>query len=364
MKKISLEQLQRESRTESYLEQYRYICAQIEENKIMPVKNSPLNGKKPALHTSYWLVEEKPDYGEEIAELQFQTVPAIRTDYYLKHPEIYRQERNWVRLLNRFFLEQSGARSRHLPPVSLNERSFQIWGREKFLQREQGRKILAHCGISLEELHVYRTTEPLAYYSRTRQVPQTILILENKDTFYTMRRWLMGEGEADSMVAFGNEPGGHAFAEKAASSRKIFGTEIGTVIYGAGKGILRSSQDFRFCVEPHINHPGNEILYFGDLDYEGIGIYERLAALFSAGEETAECTGRHEIKPFIRAYEKMIEKAREYGNDFLPHMSGNQNQNLSGLFFRYFSHETKEAMIWLLEAGKYIPQEIVTITDY
>ena len=135
MKKISLEQLQRESRTESYPEQYRYICAQIEENKIMPVKNSPLNGKKPALHTSYWLVEEKPDYGEEIAELQFQTVPAIRTDYYLKNPEVYRQERNWVRLLNRFFLERSEAGSRNLSPASLNERSFQIWGREKFLQR-------------------------------------------------------------------------------------------------------------------------------------------------------------------------------------------------------------------------------------
>lgn len=413
MKKISLEQLQKESRTESYPEQYRYICAQIEENKIMPVKNSPLNGKKPALHTSYWLVEEKPDYGEEIAELQFQTVPAIRTDYYLKHPEVYREERNWVRLLNRFFLKQSGARSRHLPPVSLNERSFQIWGREKFLQREQGRKILAHCGISLEELHVYRTTEPLAYCSRTRQVPQTILILENKDTFYTMRRWLMGEGagEANGMTAFGNEtgeavkgeanepyianePGGASGTHKIAkvSSRKIFGKEIATVIYGAGKGILRSFEDFRFCVEPHINHPENEILYFGDLDYEGIGIYERLAALFCAGEATSadarfgegmpsgfvtdaidECIRKtasddtdesREIKPFIQAYEKMIEKADRYGKDFLPDMSGNQNHNLTGRFFQYFSHETKKAMVQLLEAGKYIPQEIVAITDF
>ena len=147
-------------------------------------------------------------------------------------------------------------------------------------------------------------------------------------------------------------------------------------------------------MELHINHPENEILYFGDLDYEGIGIYERLASLFSrGGEKEGECINENkdaagaatdamdghaqnktagstgagdlcEIKPFIRAYEKMIEKARECGNDFLPHMSGNQNQNLSGLFFRYFSHETKEAMMRLLEAGKYIPQEIVAITDF
>lgn len=374
MKKISLEELQKESRTDSYLEQYRYICGRIESGKIMPVKSSPLNGKKPALHTSYWLVEETPDYGEEIEELQFRTVSAIRTDYYLKHPDVYREERKWVQLLNRFFLEQSEAGGEGRLYVSLNERSFQIWGREKFLQREQGRKILAHCGVGMEELRVYQTTEPLAYYSCTRRVPQTILILENKDTFYTMRRWLMGGDETDGMdgaeervfldgingedrVGEPGKLGKKPEAGKAAetSARKIFGTDIATVIYGAGKGILRSFEDFRFCVEPHINHPDNEILYFGDLDYEGIGIYERLAALFSEGKE---------IRPFVQAYEKMIEKAREYGRDFLPEMSENQNHSLSGLFFRYFSDETKDTIGKLLETGKYIPQEIVTITDY
>ena len=394
MKKISMEELQRESRTDSYPEQYRYICGRMESGRIMPVKSSPLNGKKPALHTSYWLVEEKPDYGEETEELQFRTVPGIRTDYYLKHLDVYREERKWVRLLNRFFLEQRGAGGEGPACVSLNERSFQIWGREKFLQREQGRKILAHCGIGMEELRVYQTTEPLAYYSGTRRVLQTVLILENKDTFYTMRRWLMGG------FALSGEDGGKEESVDAASSPgKIFGREIGTVIYGAGKGILRSFEDFQFCVEPHINHPNNEILYFGDLDYEGIGIYERLAALFSMGKEetgngksgdngeempeaveepagcvgeeeafpaaqAGECSCLHEIKPFIQAYEKMIEKAREYGRDFLPEMSENQNHSLSGLFFRYFSEETKAAMRELLEAGKYIPQEIVTITDY
>lgn len=354
MKKISLEQLLKESRTDSYPEQYRYLCIQIESGKIMPVKSSPLNGKKPALHTSYWLAEEKADYTEETEELQFRTVPAIRTDYYLSHPEAYREERKWVRLLNDFFLEQSRTGTANLPYTSLNERSFQIWGREKFLQKEQGRKILSHCGVSLEQLHVYRTTEPLAYYSHTRQTPQTILILENKDTFYTMRRWLMGDGGTDDMPFPGNGAGEGTFPER--SARKIFGREIGTIIYGAGKGILRSFEDFRFCVEPHINDPENEILYFGDLDYEGIGIYERLADLFS--------TDGVKISPFIRAYEKMIEKAHGCGMDFLPEMSENQNRNLSGKFFRCFSDQTKESMRQILEEGRYIPQEIVLMTDY
>lgn len=349
MKKIPLEQLLKESRAETYSEQYRYVCRQMEEQKIKAVKASPLNGKKPALHLSYWLMEEEPDYKEQIEELKFQMVPAIRTDYYLNHLDVYCAEEKWVRLLNRYLLEQGETEPES---VSLNERSFQIWGREKFLLREQGKKVLAHCGVETEQLHVYGTTEPLAYYSGSRRAPQTILILENKDTFYSMRKHLMN------------------------GSDKIFGEGIGTVIYGAGKGILRSFEDFRFCVESHINDTRNRIVYFGDLDYEGIGIYERLAGLFCVMDSAEQCAGKkngqrlmkeaenHEIKPFIQAYEKMLLKAERYGMDFLPETSENQNRNLSGQFFRYFSNEMKDRMERILCAGKYIPQEIINIMDF
>lgn len=378
MRKIPLERLLEESRAESYAEQYQYVCGLIEEGKLMPVKRSPRNGKKPALHLSYWLVEEIPDYGQEMEELKFRTVPAIRTDYYLKHPEVYRAEAEWVRLLNRFFLEHSGE---ELPCVSLNERSFQIWGREKFLQREQGKTVLSHCGVEVGQLRVYDTTEPLAYYSADRRAPQTVLILENKDTFYSMRRYLMRGRAAEEgcAVQAGCTPQGErteqagctpqgerapqagCAAREEGTSAKIFGVAVGTVIYGAGKGIFRSFEDFRFCVEPHINDPQNEILYFGDLDYEGIGIYERLAELFG-GEGTGAENRR--IRPFVQAYEKMVDKAGQAGMDFLPKMSENQNRSLSGLFFRCFSQEMADKMKRLLEAGNYIPQEIINITDF
>lgn len=328
MKRISLEQLIRESKAPTYRQQYQFICHKIETNQIKPVKNSPLNGKTPALHTRYWITEPKPDYTDLMEELQFQISPAIQTDYYLNHLDVYQKEQKWVRLLSRYFKKQGHDSPE---PVSLNERSFQIWGREKFLQREQGKKILAHCGISVGQLFVYETTEPLAYYSADRQIPQTVLIVENKDTFYSMRRSLF------------------------TGLKKIFSEEIGTVIYGAGKGILRSFSDFGFCAEPHIRAPENRILYFGDLDYEGICIYERLHALFCS---------EHEIVPFAGAYEAMLAKTKEYGMDFLPEASENQNQNLSGQFFRYFPKKSTEAMETVLRAGKYIPQEILNIRDW
>lgn len=328
MKRISLEQLLKESRKDSYLEQYQYICEQIKQQKIKAVKNSPLNGKTPALHVSYWIIGPKSDYRAQMEELQFQMVPAIRTDYYLRHPDVYQKEEKWVKLLNRYFLEYGETEQK---PVSINERSFQIWGREKFLQKGQGRQILKHCGVTLEQLNVYHTTEPLAYYSGSKNTPQTVLILENKDTFYSMRRHLLSGG------------------------RKILGEDIGTVIYGAGKGILRSFEDFGFCVEPYINAKNNRILYFGDLDYEGIGIYERLEELFGRD---------HILTPFVQAYEKMLQKSETYGIDFLPETSDKQNRNISGRFFRFFSDEMTERIQKILEAEKYIPQEIINITDF
>lgn len=357
MKKITLEQLLRESGEEAYPEQYRYICRRIEAGELIPVKKSPINGRKPALHLSYWLAEEVPDYRDETEELKFCMTPMIRTDYYLKHLKTYREEAVWVRMLNRYFLEQEEWKdggAAEAVPVSLNERSFQIWGREKFLQREQGRKILAHCGVALEQLHVYGTVEPLACYSCVRSVPQTVLILENKDTFYSMRRYLSGDWRKLSDVG----RSGDCQTRNGELPRTIFGREIGTVIYGAGKGILRSFEDFRICVEAHVNAPENEILYFGDLDYEGIGIYERLAELSGTGED------EYVIKPFIQAYEKMLEKAGTKGMDFLPDTSENQNRNLSGVFFRYFEESAGARMKRILESGKYIPQEIINITDF
>ena len=58
----------------------------------------------------------------------------------------------------------------------------------------------------------------------------------------------------------------------------ICGEQIGTLIYGAGKGILAAFSDFDSSGEPYMTAQGNTVLYFGDLDYEGIGIYENFAS--------------------------------------------------------------------------------------
>ena len=326
MKRISLEELLLSKSGLSYDKQYDYIRSLLDSGRIRPVKASGTNGKKPALYREYWMQEKKKDYSAVEEELKYQITPLLSVDYYLSHPDIYEQDRHWVLLLNDYLKTRLGQLEY---AESLNERSFEIWCREKFLSKEQGKRILKHCGIREEFLNMYGTTEPLAYYSHTRNVPQNLLILENKDTFYSMRRHLLE----------GNEG--------------ILGVKTGTLIYGAGKGILRSFRDFDLCVEPYMKEQANRIYYFGDLDYEGIGIYENLAGMFR---------NRWEIFPFCPAYAAMLDKGGRVSE--LPDTKEHQNRNISQTFFSYFTPGQVQRMREILEAGKYIPQEILNITDF
>lgn len=325
MKKKDLNQLLKQHTAATYEEQYRLITGLVQDGMIKPVKASGLNGKKPALYREYWILEPKKDYQDLIEELKFRLVPAIHVDYYLAHPDIYAEDRQWVLLMDEYLRTQ---RNRLETMESMNERSFEIWGREKFLKQEKGRKLLKRMGITLEFLNLYETTEPLSYYSHSRQVPQNLLIIENKDTFYTMRRYLLNGGW------------------------RILNMEIGTLIYGAGKGILRSFRDFSLCVEPYMNDSRNTIYYFGDLDYEGIGIYENLYSLFD---------GYCQIKPFTAAYTAMLKKAGR--TEDLPETKEKQNRNIGSVFFDCFEEDYKRKIMDILAKERYIPQEILTIRD-
>lgn len=326
MKKRSLDEILGKRIQDSYENQYQYVKALIEREQIKPVKNSIGNGKKPALHMQYWLIEEKPDYSAWKDELLYRTDPHIQVDYYLHHLELYDQDRQYVRRLSEYLHRNGGMPSF---PISRNERSFEIWGEEKFLTSGSGRKILKRCNIDEAALNIYSTAEPFAYYASHRTTPQKILILENKDPFFGMRKFLL-EGNTE-----------------------ILGVKIGTLIYGAGKRVVSSFREFEISAEPYMKDDKNEILYFGDLDYEGILIYETLAEMFADSGL---------IKPFIPAYIAMLDKGDVAQT--LPASKEHQNRNNNGNFFSFFDEHTVGRMKNILERGRYIPQEILNTEDY
>ncbi len=322
--KITLDEVQRYFEIEEYIMLVEKVRGLIEENALNPIKSSGLNGKKPALYQKYRIIREKKDDNSFKDELRYM-VPELCPDFYLLHMEQYEKDREYIRRLNDYMIK---SRSNLNCAVSINERSFEIFGREKFLLKEGGIGLLKKLGLPFERLNSYETSQPLAYYSYKKEEGQTLLFIENKDTFYSMRKHMLE----------GNE--------------KIMGTSVGTLIYGGGKAVYRSVSDFDRCIEPYMKSEKNTILYFGDLDYEGILIYEQLKNLMMP---------TYNVLPFTIAYQKMILKSESI---VLPETKEQQNKNCGSEFLKYFDEDIIYKIKQILESGRYIPQEILQFSDF
>ena len=326
-KKVTLDEISKFYKIEEYRLLYEQIKQDIEQGIIVPIKSSKLNGKKPALYHTYKVIPLEEDYSMYESEMAYELNGLMDLSYYRKNMSQYVKDRVYIKQLSHFLDYEKDALKE---AVSMNERSFEIWGREKYLKQEGGKRLLKNLEIGIERLHIYETAEPIAYYAHHKQVPQHVLILENMDTFYSMRRYLLS---------------GHSH---------ILGIPIGTLIYGGGKGICKSFKDFSWGVEPYLAQKENTFLYFGDLDYEGIGIFESLKDIFNEV---------YQMIPFKEAYVKMIKKAGKQKTN-LPQTKEGQNKHLTGIFFSFFDERIKKQMIEILEAERYIPQEILNIKDF
>lgn len=324
-KKITLDEISKVYKINDYHSLVHFIMDKIEAGFIEPIRNSGTNGKTPALYNRYRIIDLEVDNKEYENELMFNLHSSLKIDYYLKNISKYKEDREYILQLSNYI---SNHKELLNEPISMNERSFEIWNREKYLQKEGGFRILKNIGFSPHDLNIYETTEPLSYYSHHKNIPQNVLILENKDTFYSMRRHLIN------------------------GNKTILGLPIGTLIYGKGKGIIKSFKDFTFCVEPYLSDKSNQIIYLGDLDYEGILIYEQLSAVFM---------DRIPIKPFIEAYVYMLKKAKKV---ILPETKEGQNKNIGNYFLDSFNDNDRAEILEILRDNKYIPQEILSSRDF
>ncbi|MBZ9607724.1 DUF2220 domain-containing protein [Clostridium estertheticum] len=326
-KRIDIDELQQYLNIEDYMELAKVVRNLINEEVILPIKSSNLNGKKPGLYNRYTIIDAKQENSKYTQELSYGINVRLDKTYYMKNIGKYKEDRNFILSLSRFLDERIDLLNTE---VAANERSFQIWEREKFLNREGGKRILRNLNLSEKFLNIYDTTQPLSYYSYSKNSPQKILIIENKDTFYSMRKHLIK------------------------GNNTIFSEEIFTLIYGGGKNIYKTFKDFELCAEPYLLHKDNEILYLGDLDYEGIIIYEGLYEIFK---------GNFNIKSFVKGYEFMLDKFIKE-NISLPDTKEGQNRNIGEIFLREFTQEYRDVIMNILSSNKYIPQEILNIGDF
>ena len=163
------------------------ISELVDASILEPVKNSGQNGnRKYPLFKKYRILIK--DESSEEAEKQIRQLhPALqRTGYLSSHVQEYLKHRDVIECLNAFLFSRNAGE-----PISRKERSFEIFGREKVLDESEVKSLLRHLEISESDLGFYDTPEYCFHdYIPERKNDLTLLICENKDIWFNIRRCL------------------------------------------------------------------------------------------------------------------------------------------------------------------------------
>lgn len=301
---------------------YEAIQSLQDEGQLTAIHNNQYNGRTPSLPLYYWVnVKVQADKWNRLEMMKLSDL--FDFSFYERHPE-WQTKEEWYRIQNLYAFLQS---SQEREIVSLEERSLELFGNEKFLLDSvsfpDGRGFLARIGVSEEQLKVVNYREPFVFWMKQGKEMkdiQRVLIVENLSFFHTSIKLL----EADQLD---------------------YDPEL--IIYGEGTKIERSFSFF-FKIFP----PKSYLFYYaGDLDAAGYGIITRLIEKFS------NCC----IQPALKIYRKMLECLHQRNEQ----KSGQiQNLKYRDAFFEWFTEEEQEVLKQLWQENKRIPQEVLTIETW
>lgn len=215
-------------------------------------------------------------------------------------------------------------RTKNIKEISINERSFELFGDEKFLSSNSGKKLLNRHHLSLHHLKCYETPEPFLYYVNHNSINNDMLIIENKDTWFTFRKILM-------------------------ENKTILGYPFKYLVYGQGRKIQKS---FSYMEENDCENlkDTENIYYFGDIDSSGIDIFYKLKNKYP----------KYFIRPFFPAYKFLIE------NENKKRLKTTKKIDLAvyKLFdFRGLGEDEFFDMLHICNENYIIPQEILNYEE-
>lgn len=312
----------------------------VKQGVLEPIRASKTNGRIPALYNKYRIKKTQKDYSKTIGKIKLLH-PNFDHQAYFNDPELYEINEGSITALSYYFWH---CEKELETPMSVNERSFRIWGREKYLKEH----LIGLSGfiklrmlsdnefipekVFKEILNFYSTPEPFFDYVHEKKSEMNVLIIENKDTWYSLRKALKETG-----------------------NNTIYGKSYQILLYGEGRKITRSTSRLEEYHNEILSNSKNTYAYFGDLDIEGLLIY---CDLKRNNSELA-------LEKCIGLYEAMITKARELqNNENLPYElpftkdERRKNVNWDELLFG-FTTEDSIFLRRLFENGYYIPQEIL-----
>lgn len=275
------------------------------------------NGKIPSLFLKYKIIkqEQENSYTSEIQTL----CNILNIEGYLKKPQTYQRHRKLLLILNDFLINN---REKLNISISKNERAYQIWNDEKILDDSLCKSIIKFNNLE-KTINYYLTPEPFFDYIHTKKEEMNILIIENKDTWYSVRKVI---NEIQKEIYVGN-------------------TRIDAILYGEGNKITKEKALEEY--EKEIIQRKCNFIYWGDLDYTGIEMFQRTVI---QNKNSSICL-------FFEIYEKMLD-TKEIQQ--LGKIKNRQNTNINiDLFLSFFTTTYKEKIKLILNKNRYIPQEII-----
>lgn len=296
----------------------------VRKNVIRPVKSkqSGMNGRIPPLYNKYRIVRIENDYAETLEEIKLLN-PRLNIGGYLVNPALYGKHRKIIGKLSEYLWSQGELLNE---PMSQNERSYSVWGFEKLMEQEKSliANVLKFNSLYSDDLNYFNTPEPFIEYVHKRANPMNVLIIENKDTWFSFRKVMLETGV-----------------------NRFLDIDIHALLYGEGRRITGKSG--RIAEHDAQWNQGNKntYYYFGDLDYEGIRIYFDLKSYNNTSD----------IRLFKDAY---ILMGRLAEGRTLPMSANRRNRaDRHTWFLEYFPKEDADRMAIILDSGRYIPQEIM-----
>lgn len=292
---------------ESYLD-FASIIEDLMENRILrPVKEHGTNGKTMPLYNTYRIIKAnlRESINNEIQQNSIEFNSNINLDIYfsLKEEE-WEKDLQYIKIIDDYLGKNDLPSDYGTSP----ERSFQIVGDEKWIDEEDGKKILERIKL-WDKLKIITNPDPLMFAinpSKFKESSHIHLVVENKTTFYNLM---------DS----------------------INKSQFTSLIYGAGWKITANIH--RLHIQLGLENDLHKIYYFGDMDAEGISIWYSIYEKYNIGLAL----------PF---YKELLKKSYSIGKE-------NQQRNKEAIekFKEYFLEEDVSKIDKLFEDGGYLPQE-------
>ncbi len=296
---------------------YKEIAGSIKkliEEDILTEKNPKnKNGKEISLAYKFGInkFNLNKEHIQEIQKVALQISNGIDLqNYYKLSDKVWNRDMPYIYKVNDYI--KNGFLETEFKTVQ--EVSFDISGDEKWIDEKGGKKLLENINL-WDKLRILHSNDPLMMAVNPGEFNRRTyahLIVENKATFLALM---------------------DALKE----------TTFTSLIFGSGWKIVSNI----VLLEKQLNIKGEHVLYyFGDLDYEGVSIWNSL------NEKRGAILA-------VNFYSAMLKKNRSKGKE-------NQQKNTNALnnFLECFKSEEKNSIKNILENGSYLPQEALNKGNY